>query len=143
MVDIAEKDVARFWAKVAIEPTSCLAWTAGRNSYGYGKFYWAGRNIPAHRFAYLALVGEIPAGLSLDHLCRVRHCVRPDHLEAVTPRENTLRGVNHVADQVKRTRCPQGHAYTAASTRIKNGKRECRTCHNRARRDKRAASKSA
>lgn len=143
MHEITEGVLARFWGKVAIDSTGCLVWTAGRNVDGYGKFYFDGTNVPAHRFAYLALVGEIPAGLSLDHLCRVRHCVRPDHLEAVTQRVNTLRGENHVADQVRRTHCPRGHAYTAANTRVKNGKRECRTCHNQARRDKRAARKAS
>ncbi|MBE4790695.1 HNH endonuclease signature motif containing protein [Streptomyces caniscabiei] len=143
MTEIAEAALARFWSKVALDPTGCLVWTAARNTDGYGRFCWQGAGIPAHRFGYIALVGEIPAGLSLDHLCRVRHCVRPDHLEAVTPRENTLRGENHVADQVHRTHCPRGHAYTEANTRVKGGKRECRTCHNQARRDKRAARKSA
>ncbi|MFJ2737689.1 HNH endonuclease signature motif containing protein [Streptomyces sp. NPDC087317] len=142
-MDIAESVLARFWSKVTLDPTGCLIWTAGRSVYGYGRFFWNGHSGAAHRFAYMALVGDIPAGLSLDHLCRVRHCVRPDHLEAVTPRENTLRGENHVADQARRTHCPRGHAYTPANTRLKNGKRECRTCHNQARRDKRAASKSA
>ncbi|MER6351262.1 HNH endonuclease signature motif containing protein [Streptomyces sp. NPDC001634] len=143
MDEITEHALARFWSKVAIDPSGCLLWAAGQNSYGYGKFHWNGGNIPAHRFAYLALVGQIPAGLSLDHLCRVRHCVRPDHLEAVTPRENTLRGANRVADQVKRTHCPKDHPYDEANTRIKSGKRECRTCHNQARRDKRAARRAS
>jgi hypothetical protein len=143
MADIAEAVIARFWSKVAIDPSGCLMWTTGRNIDGYGKFHWDGKDIPAHRFVYEALVGPIPDGLVIDHLCRVRHCVRPDHLEAVTPRVNTLRGENHVADQVTRTHCPQGHPYDAANTRIKSGKRECRICHNRARRDKRAARKSS
>ena len=75
------------------------------------------------------LVGPIPDGLYLDHLCRVRDCVAPDHLEAVTNRENTVRGENFIARQVSTTHCPQGHLYDEANTYIcGRGKRECRTC---------------
>jgi hypothetical protein len=82
----------RFWNKVAaVKGGGCWYWMAGLFRGGYGQFRF-GRNTRAHRVAYEALVGEIPAGLDLDHLCRVRHCVNPEHLEPVTRKENIRRG---------------------------------------------------
>lgn len=72
---------------------SCWLWERGTNG-GYGMYWFRGRNIAAHRFAYEALVGPIPEGLELDHTCRVKRCVNPAHLEPVTHRENILRGAN-------------------------------------------------
>lgn len=86
----------RFWAKVAVDnETGCWLWTAGYRRGGYARFRYAGagsKNGAAHRFSYEKLIGPVSGGLQLDHLCRVRHCVNPAHLEPVTPRENTLRG---------------------------------------------------
>lgn len=119
----------RFWAKVNKTDT-CWLWTACTFSNGYGKFairhnYSRG----AHRVAYELSRGPIPSGLSLDHLCRVTLCVRPDHLEAVTHRVNVLRGTSPSAISAVKTHCPQGHEYTEANTyRDKKGKRACRTC---------------
>ena len=114
----------RFWAKV--EKTDiCWLWTGTVDSAGYGR---CGQGI-AHRYAYKLVVGPIPEGLSLDHLCRVRNCVRPDHLEPVTQRENVLRGVGTAATHAKQTHCDHGHEFTTPNTIIrKNGSRECRTC---------------
>lgn len=84
---------ARFWAKVDKTET-CWLWTAAiRRRSGYGVFSHQARTMLAHRFAYELLVGPIPDGLVIDHLCRVRHCVNPDHLEPVTQRENLRRGM--------------------------------------------------
>jgi hypothetical protein len=82
----------RFWPKVCKTET-CWLWTAFKNRDGYGRFN-AGGNQPVlvHRFAYELLVGPIAEGLELDHLCRVRACVRPEHLEPVPHRENLRRG---------------------------------------------------
>ena len=87
--------IDRFMAFVIPEPnTGCWLWVGGGNGKGYGKFRpeSSGRNMRAHRFAYEHFVGKIPAGMQLDHLCRVRCCVNPQHLEPVTCRENIIRG---------------------------------------------------
>jgi hypothetical protein len=84
----------RFWDKVQDRPKGegCWLWEGAINSQGYGNFWDGVRFVKAHRFAYECLIGEIPEGLTIDHLCRVRHCVNPSHLEPVTMRENFLRG---------------------------------------------------
>ena len=118
----------RFWSKVD-RTEGCWLWTASTNR-GYGQYYVKehGRAIMAHRVAYEALVGPIPPGLVIDHLCRVHACVNPVHLEAVTQRENLLRGVGASAQNALKTRCPKGHAYDDANTMISNGQRRCREC---------------
>lgn len=85
--------------------------------------------VRAHRFMYRLLRGEIPAGLQLDHLCRVRHCVNPWHLEAVTARVNVLRGIGPTAQNAQKTRCPLGHPLSDENTyRNAQGERRCRIC---------------
>jgi hypothetical protein len=106
----------------------CWLWTAGRNGDGYGHLRVAGPHVKAHRFSYELLVDAIPDELQLDHLCRVRHCVNPDHLELVTSRENTLRGLTLAAWCAAKTHCPAGHAYSPENTRLYRGARRCRTC---------------
>jgi hypothetical protein len=82
----------RFWAKVDRRgDDECWPWLGAVNPNGYGAFQWDGGQY-AHRFAYELQIGPIPEGLTLDHLCRVRHCVNGAHLEPVTGQENTLRG---------------------------------------------------
>lgn len=71
---------------------NCWVWLGKLNRNGYGFIVRQSRKLMVHRLAYTAKHGEIPPGYHVDHLCRVRHCCNPDHLEAVTPRENTLRG---------------------------------------------------
>jgi hypothetical protein len=89
-----------------------------------------GRVIGAHRFAYEWLVGPIPEGMELDHLCRNRGCVFPPHLEPVTHRENCLRAPGVASENVVKTHCPQGHEYTPENTRIipSTGGRLCKSC---------------
>lgn len=85
----------RFWEKVD-KTRTCWIWTGALDQNGYGKFRYMEKNRSsayAHRVAYELVKGEIPDGLHLDHLCRTRSCVNPDHLEPVTQRENNLRGV--------------------------------------------------
>ena len=104
--------------------TGCWVWTASKKSNGYGSFTAPGLGAQAHRVAYLLLTGPIPGGMHLDHLCRNRLCVNPDHLEPVTQAENNRRA------GAARTHCARGHAYTAANTyRRRNGTRDCRACN--------------
>lgn len=123
----------RFWAKVDKTDT-CWLWTATVTKGGYGMFYFNGHHVYAHRFAYEWFVGPIPAGLQIDHVrsrgCRHRHCVNPAHLEAVTQRENLLRGDTISARAAAATHCPQGHPYSGDNLQVrKTGKRNCRECH--------------
>ena len=82
----------------------------------------------AHRVSYELFRGPIPDGLQIDHLCRIRHCVNPDHLEAVTQRENILRGTSPSAKAAARDACINGHPYTPENTKLFRGDRQCRTC---------------
>lgn len=128
----------RFWANVE-KSGDCWLWTGGKTGgeWGrYGAFQVNGRQTKTHRFAYELLVGPVPEGLELDHLCRVTLCCNPEHLEAVTHRENLLRGVAPCAVHAKKTHCPQGHPYDKVNTRIYKGMRTCRVC-DRARSSKR------
>ena len=120
---------ARFWAKVE-KTGSCWLWNGQRAHDGYGIFsvgvppkrYGTG----AHRFAWEYTHGEIPEGMQIDHLCRVRDCVNPDHLEVVTPKVNSERARSFIPPVEE---CIRGHAYTEANTYVaRDGWRSCKTC---------------
>ena len=127
----------RFWAKVnkngpipsyAPHLGPCWLWLAGTGD-GYGKFWLDGHAL-AHRVAYEWLAGPIPEGLHLDHLCRVTTCMNPAHLEPVTVRVNSLRGVGFCAQNVAKAHCPAGHEYNEANTYVDpDGGRQCKACH--------------
>ncbi|QCX77650.1 hypothetical protein C9F11_20075 [Streptomyces sp. YIM 121038] len=119
-------------------PGPCHLWDGSQNEKGYGTF-WHDRTVKAHRYAYEQANGPIPNGLEVDHRCRRRACVAPDHLEAVTHRTNILRSTNHVAQRAAVTHCPANHAYDQANTiHAKNGTRKCRACKNASARAARA-----
>jgi HNH endonuclease len=123
----------RFMSKVCKQPDGCWIWQG--NAVGsplkYGAFWFDGRDVKAHRWSYEHFVGPIPAGLTLDHLCRVPLCVNPEHLEPVPLRENILRGNGAAARAARRTHCDKGHPYDEANTYVApgSGRRVCRTCY--------------
>ena len=117
----------RFWKYVLCDLEShCWLWTGSINPDGYGQFWLNGRRTKSHHF----LNGKAPAGLEWDHLCRVRNCVNPAHLEAVTRRINTLRGETQAALHAAKTHCPQGHPYDLLNTLLYQGRRYCRACRH-------------
>ena len=121
-------DRERLFSRLIIDPSGCLLWS-GTTTKGYGTMSIRNRSAYVHRLMYELFVGPIPPELEIDHLCRVRRCAAPAHLEAVPHRENMVRGETIIAAQVARTHCPQGHLYDEANTYIRLGKRNCRACH--------------
>lgn len=103
----------------------CWAWLKSVNSHGYAQVQIRGIKYEVHGLIYRYFNGEIENGLELDHTCRNRACVNPDHLEPVTRRVNLLRGDTIPAKNVKKTHCPQGHEYDGIDNR---GARFCRVC---------------
>lgn len=136
--------IDRIEENIMADPNSgCWLWTAGLNRGGYGviRVNGMGRGMSyAHRISYEAHKGSIPDGAQLDHLCRTRSCVNPNHLEPVTARENIIRGEGPALLKARRnaafgekTHCPYGHEYTESNSRVRtdvNGwrHRSCRAC---------------
>jgi len=120
----------RLATKFVVRDNGCWEWTAGLDTSGYGLFWVNGHNTGAHRAVWEEVVGPIPDGLHMDHLCRNPRCVNPDHLEPVTCQENLLRGNTANARNVLKTHCAQGHEFTAENTSVTaRGKRKCRECN--------------
>lgn len=116
----------RFWAKVK-KTDECWLWTAAKIPAGYGRFGLAGKTVYAHRVAYELLVGPIPEGLVIDHLCNVTSCVNPDHLRAVTSKENVARSGVYERNATA-THCKRGHEFTPENTLVRPTQRQCREC---------------
>lgn len=123
----------RFWAKVDKTDT-CWLWTGSTNGR-YGQFSVDGKTAYAHRVSWVVTNGPLPEGRELDHLCRVHRCVRPDHLEPVTRRENLLRGETLAASNAAKLSCKFGHLFDSRNTRIAHRPagpaRVCRACDRR------------
>jgi len=129
-----DRIVSRLLTKVAMPASyeACWPWVGSINPYGYGqarvgsRAAGTSRMVGAHRAMYEVAVGPIPDGLQLDHLCRVRHCVNPLHLEPVTKYVNGIRGESFSAINARKTHCPRGHPYD--SRNVSNGGRMCSCC---------------
>ena len=123
----------RFWSKVDATG-ECWEWAGYGNAQGYGLFRTdvGGSDGCAHRIVWELLIDSIPEGLVMDHLCRNRRCVNPDHLEVVTHKVNIRRGFSLAARRARQTHCIHGHRYTFENTlRNRNGTRRCATCTRR------------
>lgn len=119
----------RFMSKVVIDNDSHWVWQRYLNADGYGFIDWRGQRYTAHTFAYIALKGPVSRGFEPDHLCRVRACVNPDHLEVVSQRINNLRSMSPSAINARKIVCKQGHPFNEGNTYIrKTGGRTCITC---------------
>lgn len=128
---------SRFWKKVN-KTENCWLWTASQNGWGYERFYVSSKVFKlAHRYSYEILMGPIKNGLDLDHLCRVRSCVNPAHLEPVTRKVNARRG-----SWGMKTHCPSGHPYSGTNLDVYRGGRRCKTCqltHSKLQREKKGS----
>ena len=135
------------WERVqrkVVKQGDCWIYTGKIDPQGYGGYVWTGEYYITHRIAYQSLVGDIADGLEIDHLCRVRACCNPSHLEAVPHQVNLMRGETIAARNASATHCPRGHEYTEANTYISpRGARDCRDCRRRRRREYRARLKAA
>jgi HNH endonuclease len=119
-------EIAYLFHHIEVVPSGCWLWWGRKTDDGYGLF--GHKNTRAHRAAYEFFVGPIPEGMQLDHTCRVRHCVNPGHLEAVSSRENTLRGETVTGLNAQKTHCPQGHPLDGDNVYLYKGKRACKEC---------------
>lgn len=120
---------------IPVTESGCWLWLGHltRTGYGLGRFGSNLKIVQAHRHFYTVFKGEIPDGLTIDHLCRVRSCVNPDHLEAVSMRTNVLRGSSVSANNSRKTVCKNGHEFSNDNTWLftdKKGRisRKCKEC---------------
>jgi HNH endonuclease len=149
----SRRQFPRFWSKVDLHGpimpgmgSRCWQWMRAVDKDGYGWFWYSMEEGArhAHRVAYELLIGPIPDGLTIDHLCRNVRCVNPIHMEPVTNAVNIQRGISGIlAGQRMAAKqfCPHGHAYDEANTYVNpiTGKRACRACHKELARRRRAA----
>ena len=120
--------VDRIMRFVSPEPMSgCWLWTGAIDQKQYARIGISGKNLQVHRISYELFKGKIPDGLCIDHLCRVRFCVNPDHMEPVTPQVNSARGLTGIFGRSK-THCPRGHEYTPENTYRSPGRYARRSC---------------
>lgn len=118
-----------FVSKVIVDQDrGCWLWQGGLGDGGYAHFKIKGRQWNGHKFSFVALGGVVLDGEQLDHLCSIKHCVNPFHLEPVTPQVNTLRGSGPSAVNARKAHCDHGHEFTPENTRITNKRRHCREC---------------
>ena len=126
----------RFWSKIEIKNSAnCWNWKSTLNNKGYGR-YWNGQLSKngkkvmtyAHRMVYEKIIGKIPEGMTLDHLCRNPKCVNPSHLEPIPMKENILRGIGLTATNARKTICEKGHPLVKSPYKSHHGGRICPIC---------------
>lgn len=129
----------RITKSVVIDEAGCWIWQKGKNQYGYGQIRLDKKRWLVHRLTYTLFVGEIPEGMDIDHLCRVRDCCNPSHLEPVDRKTNLVRGEHPNMQAHREGRCARGHVVNAdtASPRS-DGRLKCRECTNARARERRA-----
>jgi len=135
------RDLSPMLAKVLarVDFADCWEWTGPVDRDGYGKVsLGAGINRRPHRVVWEGLVARIDAGLHIDHLCKNRRCVNPDHIQPVTPQENIRRSASRATLNASKTHCAEGHPYDAVNTYHYKGRRDCRICRRAAGRRSRA-----
>lgn len=136
-----DKYIRRFWSRVN-KTESCWLWMRSLDDKGYGRFYNGKSMSFAHILSYELVIGSVPSGLELDHLCRNVACCNPEHLEPVTHRENVLRGTGPTAIYARATHCVSGHPFSGDNlivhVRKRGPERMCRICKNRRAREVRA-----
>ncbi len=123
----------RMMAKTEAGPDGCILFTGAKQSKGYGTIgVGCGRSRLVHRVAWEHLRGSIPAGMTVDHLCRQRGCVNVAHMELVSATENVRRGLSPTTSASAQTHCAHGHEFTRGNTQINSrGFRQCKTCRAR------------
>ena len=135
--------IERFLSKISITKSGCWEWTGYLDKDGYGTFWSRNVTLGAHRFAFEYYYGAICPDLTINHLCRNRRCVNPEHLEQITNKENVLKGVGLTAINARKTHCMRGHEFTPENTYSYSNQRICKICVSQYQKDYRQKKKSS
>ena len=123
--------IVDFFRKVDKQDSGCWLWLGAKTHNGYGRFAHGNKTRRAHRWIYEQMVGHIPFGLTIDHLCNVRACVNPEHMRVTTIGENAMRGEMNLARiNRSKTHCPYGHVFAGHNLFMEGTRRRCRACNN-------------